>query len=102
MRLFDKWFEKKQPAPAAAEPVIFEPTLSEDALCTLFSRDKKAYGEVWRRKDGTYTYSFHKFTYDDYTYTYYWAPWDPNGYAVTIYDTSEKAIRDVEEILSTV
>lgn len=67
-----------------------------DIVRAFFSEDRERRILVYRRKDGTYSYTDQTLTFDEYEQEYWWRGTDNE---LSFYDSEESVLRDISYLL---
>ena len=67
-----------------------------DIVRAFFSGDRERRILIYRRKDGTYSYTDQALTFDDYEQEYWWRGTDN---ALSFYDNEESVLADIAPLL---
>ena len=67
-----------------------------DIVRAFFSEDRERRILIYRRKDGTYSYTDQALTFDDYEQEYWWR--GPDN-ALSFYDSEESVLADIAPLL---
>ena len=67
-----------------------------DIVRAFFSEDRERRILIYRRKDGTYSYTDQTLTFDDYEQEYWWRGTDNE---LSFYDSEESVLADIAPLL---